>query len=353
MVYVVDDIDKFISIEKDWEELQENSCIYNPFLSYTFVFSSWKNIVSKESKSASLYILCVKDKSKEIIAILPCYLTNKRVLYFINWQDADFLGALVKKEYECNHYLFKELCEFIINDERVRSIHLDNLKSDSPLLSYMKYFFSPSFVFASNAFSTIPVSRKRVEEKMPSLHLHAKDKNRLSNILKKCGDMEMKVYRIDESDYPENILQELVDYMISTGQRSKDYFCKGRLDLIKDLYNKELVSIAVVKEGGLYVSASVFYRGEKELINWIIVYRESKHNLTNKLLLLNSFSEEGGGTFNFARGTYSYKLQHFRPIVGNLNTFMYSKGFWRQVGLVASIAKTNMRSIAKHIIKGK
>jgi hypothetical protein len=107
--------------------------------------------------------------------------------------------------------------------------------------------------------------------------------------------------------------------MISKGIRSSAYFTDNLLGFIKDLYQAGVLKIGMTYQGQVLGSISFFYNCMNGMcIQWIIVYSDKAYNLQAKLKIINSVYENGGGIFNFGRGTYAYKIQHFRPIIQNL-----------------------------------
>ena len=139
------------------------------------------------------------------------------------------------------------------------------------------------------------------------------------NTEKKMTDAEIRILSaINGDEYPEKTVEMLVKTMIEHGIRTEGYFTPAFKLLFKDLFNAKLLTIALITENGIVGSASLFFIMNKELVQWVILYTDKKYNLWNKLKILEYMYGKGGGVFNFGRGTYPYKIQHFKPVIQNL-----------------------------------
>ncbi len=319
MIKVIKNINELEEIRDHWNFLYKEDDSYTPFQSFDYNYISWKRF----HRGYSLFvILFYQNKEKLPSAIFPFCIDSKKCLRFINEDHSDFQTAIIKESAKADLKMYKEVYGYIINQHDIQRIFLNHLRHDDLLLHYFGQVSSYARLYGKESYSYLPISPNYDNggSFIDSLHhLTAKERNRLKNIEKKTSDLSFKIISIESDDYPEKEVNELVNYMISKGIRSSAYFTDNLLGFIKDLYQAGVLNIGITYFGQVLGSISFFYHCMNGMcIQWIIVYSDKAYNLQAKLMIINSVYENGGGIFNFGRGTYSYKIQHFRPIIQNL-----------------------------------
>lgn len=321
MLRLISTSEGFLEIKRDWDSLCTLQLDFCPFQTYSFINASLK-LESKEGRS--LYILCYSPKEKSSIkAIFPFCLYRDGSLHFINEEHSDFCSAIIDPQSQTNYIMYEELFHYLSDDSRIKRIYLNHIKKDDLLLPYMGHFSRHAKIYRTENYSFFDIFRDDNDSNfIDSLrHLSAKERNRLKNISKKMYDISFSVLSLKKGDnYPEESINYLSNQMVEVGIRTKEYFSYQLLSFFKELYYNGIINIALVYESGRLGSASLFYMNEDKnyTIQWIILYTDKKYNLWNKLLIMDSLYQNGGGRFNFGRGTYGYKIQHFRPILQNL-----------------------------------
>lgn len=321
MLRLITTLEGFIEIKEDWNSLYASQLNFCPFQTYSFINASLK-LESKEGRC--LYILCYSKKEKSsIMAIFPFCLYRDGSLHFINEEHSDFCSAIINPLFQTDYMMYEEVFQFIYNDSQVKRIMLNHIKNDDFLLPYLGHFSRFSKIYRTENYSYFDIIQDANDKNyIASLrHLTAKERNRLKNISKKMSDISFSILSVQKGDsFPEEGIHYLSEQMIQTGIRTKEYFSPLLLSFFRDLYLQGLINIALVSEGAHLGSASLFYINKERnyTIQWIILYTDKKYNLWNKLLIMDTLYQNGGGRFNFGRGTYGYKIQHFRPILQNL-----------------------------------
>ena len=217
--------------------------------------------------------------------------------------------------------MYEEVYEFIRKQPNIQRICLNHLRHDDLLLHYFGHVSSYARLYGTESYSYLAILNQGKDGSFIDTlrHLTAKERNRLKNIEKKATDLSFKILSAENDDYPEKEVNELVQIMIKNGIRSTAYFTDNLLRFIKDLYQAGVLKIGMIYRGEELGSISFYYQCNNGMcIQWIIVYSDKTYNLQAKLKIINSVYESGGGIFNFGRGTYAYKIQHFRPIIQNL-----------------------------------
>lgn len=317
MIKVIDNINKLEEIREYWNVLYKEDDSYTPFQSFDYIYISWKRF----HRGYSLFvILFYQNKEKLPSAIFPFCIDSKKCLRFINEDHSDFQTVITKKSLKADLKMYEEVYGFIKSQPHIQRICLNHLRHDDLLLHYFGHVSSYARLYGTESYSYLPISNQGGGSFIDSLrHLTAKERNRLKNIEKKAMDLSFKILSADNDYYPEKEVNELVQIMIKNGIRSTAYFTDNLLGFIKDLYQAGVLKIGMIYRGEELGSISFYYQCNNGMcIQWIIVYSDKVYNLQAKLKIINSVYEKGGGIFNFGRGTYAYKIQHFRPIIQNL-----------------------------------
>ena len=319
MVQVIRNINELECVRTCWDELYEKDGNCTPFQSFDYNYISWKRFGDHDQ---SLFVIVYTFKQeKSPCAIFPCCIDSHHCLRFINEDHSDFQTALMTKSAKTNLDMYEEIYDFIKKQSDISRICLNHLRHDDLLLHYFKHLSVYARLYGTESYSYLPIASNQTDNGfIDSLHhLTAKERNRLKNIEKKADGLSFKIISAADSVYPEQEVLGLVHKMIQSGIRSDAYFTDELLGFIKDLYMAGVLKIGMIYKGEELGSASFFYQDEKGLsIQWIIVYSDKIYNLQAKLKILNSVYESGGGIFNLGRGTYKYKIQHFRPVIQNL-----------------------------------
>jgi hypothetical protein len=217
--------------------------------------------------------------------------------------------------------MYEEIYQFIKDQPYIHRICLNHLRHDDLLLHYFGHVSVYARLYGTESYSYLQIASSHDDGNfIDSLrHLTAKERNRLKNIEKKADSLTFKLISKADTEYPEEEVRTLVKKMIDIGIRSEVYFTDNLMGFLKDLYQAGALKMALVYRDNELGSASFFYQGNNGLsIQWIIVYSDKSYNLQAKLKILNNVYENGGGIFNLGRGTYKYKIQHFRPVIQNL-----------------------------------
>jgi hypothetical protein len=319
MIKVIKNINELEEIREYWNVLYEEDDNCTPFQSFAYNYISWKRF---HQDNSLFVILFYQNQEKAPCAIFPFCIDSKNCLRFINEDHSDFQTAIVKKSAKADLKMYEEVYGFIKSQPNIQRICLNHLRHDDLLLHYLGHVSSYARLYGTESYSYLPIfpNQEEGESFIDSLHhLTAKERNRLKNIEKKASDLSFKIISIESDDYPEKEVSELVHIMIDKGIRSPAYFTDNLLGFIKDLYQAGVLKIGMIYQGQDLGSISFFYQCKNAMcIQWIIVYSDKAYNLQAKLKIIDSVYESGGGIFNFGRGTYAYKIQHFRPIIQNL-----------------------------------
>lgn len=336
-------------LEQVWNEIYASNPNHTPFQSYEYNIIAWTNLGS----SGKLHVIALpRQDNHRLQAIFPCYLDDTGILRFINDIHTDFCGPLIHPDYEYDFQLYSELADYVLQTQEIKGFVFDNLKADSYLLSAFPYCCRGSIVRMTNAWSKVKIPSCHASElcsKLPSLA--AKQRNELKKAIKEMQNASFHLYTIDKQPYPEKIINSLIIDMQEAGLRHEAYFSDGFKKLISDCYNAGVLSVSVVKENSVPVSAHLYYINNREIVDWVVLYTKGKCQTWNTLFTMQSLAETGGGVFNFARGLYDYKVKKFRPVMHNLYRISYSKSKLGQFVNWMECCKYYLKTILKPIIR--
>ncbi len=319
MIKIIKNTKDFEGLEFYWNYLYEENNTYTSFQSFSYNYISWLRLLKNEYL---LFIIVYSLKQEEYpCAIFPFCIDKTKCLRFLNEEHSDYQTALIKESDRTNLNMYKEIFEIIKNQPNINRVFLNHIRHDDLLLPYLNYINNYAHVYSTESYSYLQIkpSKDKTNFIDSFLHLSAKERNRLKNIAKKAESLSFKNISIADTEYPEEEILHLVKKMIDMNIRSSSYFTPNLLLFIKDLYNKGILEIGIGYHKNTVVSASFFYKCKNRTsIQWIIIYSDKTYNLQAKIKILDLFYKNGGGCFNFGRGTYNYKIQHFRPIIQNL-----------------------------------
>ena len=353
MITIEKDFVKNESLESNWNELFNNSVETTIFQSYSFNKIVWDKLKGK----GELYIILVShNNTKKYLALFPCFI-KKRCLRFINESDSDFCGPLFRRGYEHNYSLNEEIAGFFQSSKDFNRIVFSNMTPQTSILTSFRPFLKESVSYPMNYYSFFQIEQYETGisyiDRIDQIG-NAKDRNRLKKLDNKVRDLHLEIIKKSESkEYPERIVSSLVRTMIQNGIRTNAYFNHQFLSVFKELYDNNLILIAVTWKGSDPVSLSLSLTNSKnEIIQWIALYKEKQYNIYNIMQLVKYLYETGGNVrFNFARGIYEYKLRNFRPVLKSLYCLRYSKSIYNQVKDVLACTVMQAKPLLKSIFR--
>lgn len=317
MIKIISHKEEFESLSRDWDYLWHKSKDATPFQKFDYIKLSVKYLLSEDS---ILHIIVVLNSGNgDIIAIFPTVLDSRGCLRFINDYHTDFCSAIINPDFQ-NYNLFKEVSEYIMSDTQIKTVDFSNIKSNNCILSVFKPFISTCLLTDCSYYSCLPVIPSSEDRDFLDAlrYINGSKKKKHRKLIVNNAKSEFKIYRHDQGiEYPEEEIVKLTETMISKGLRTRDYFSKEMLKFWKEQYNCNILIAVILKTDGEVRSCNFIYYDEKheEYIKWIMLYGESKWNLSVTLEIIKDIYNKGGGCINFARGIYDYKMDNFHPDV--------------------------------------
>ncbi len=351
MIKIIDRIDLLNEIKSEWDDLLSLSIDSTPFQSHEFITSSWHVM---NTHKCTLYVMIYScDKDNEVQAIFPFYIDSKGLLRFINDRHVDFCDAIILNKVKHDYHLWDEINKYISLEKRIRGVMLCNLMSSSLILSYFHYFLSPSVIYCHNAYARLQIDKAN-EFKHFSLsipYLNGSERKKIRYWSNRLKDFTLNVYSISKIQYPKELIRNITEVMISKGWRDRKYL-QLILPIVEKLYDQGLAELFVTFSSSLPVAVKIFLRrpNNPEYISWLLFYIEMEYNQYNMIQSVEYFSKDGG-VYNFARGTYGYKMKMFRPVVHNLYTLRWSRSIWGQLGDLCAMNLYHVKQIVKKIIR--
>ena len=221
-VQIINKKSKLVELSSDWKRLNS---LYN-----SKIFSCYDYIISViDSKNYNLFILVVFDSSDRIISILPMHKKNN-FLFFLNYEHSDYCEIIGPTQ--C---LDKSFFQTIIKQNNLRGIIFNNLISPISNLN----------TFKSNSCSFLNLKKTK---NFPSnfTHLVYRQRRRLSRILNKYNYTH-QIIKYPEN-FPQGVINDIKNDMISRGIRPEKFLDNYMLNLIKSLYEKNILIISCVKD---------------------------------------------------------------------------------------------------------
>jgi len=351
MIKIICTEHEFESLKSEWKDLFSRLNYVTPFQSFDFNYNLWTIF----EKDASLYIVCVyRQSDKKLIAIFPCIKKRSGVLQFINHIYADYCMPIIDYEACKDYYIYREFADYIKSDDSVAGFMFDNLREDCYLIGIMGYLFRGTQTRISNKWTSFLLNYKDSGYKdfVNSLsQLSSKDKYKIKNIIKKSPISELRLFNIKDSIYPKEIVDEIIKHMIKSGLRTNAYFTYDFRLFLERLYNAGLLTIACTFDGNKPLAANIYLIKDNEYIDWLAIYIDRRHNTTNLLQMMELIYNNSGGTFNFGRGLYDYKVSNFKPEIHNLYRIEYSKSRISQIRILFSICKFHLKEYVKPIFR--
>lgn len=329
MITIYSTIEEFDSLEPAWNELYARTPGATPFQSFAFCRAALPLL------SGSLHIIAWRRKN-ELLAIFPLYIDSSWTLRFINDRHADFCGPLVAEVAAGDFHLCEALAEHIRGCKTIRRVRLENLRRDLFQTS-LQFQLKGSLLYGYSRYSyfTVPAAGTAKSFIDSLAQLSTKEKYRLKNIFSKIEKSGAAWRSFDASRgdaWPAGMILSLTDSMVSSGIRKRKYLSPDYLAFVQGVYDSGAMMISATYLDGKPVSCNLYLKNGDEFIDWMAFYTEPSYNAWNLLQFLEWFHSNGGGTLNFARGIYMYKVHNFRPALGDLGRFRYSKCFFGRVG---------------------
>lgn len=347
MLKIIQTLDELDNFRPAWDALYEADDLATPFQHFEYIRLS---LESGTGTSGKPYIIAVKDDASNTwTAVFPFLLDKNGILRFINDTHSDFCSTVIHPAFR--HFnLFKEFSEHIFRENGIKGLCLKNLQDSSPLLSVLKPHFRYLVCQDFNYYSTIPIIAKDSDkDEIDAFRfVLAKQRNNLRKMRKRGhSDCSFEILSSNEGNpYPLEEIKALASRMIADGKRVRGYFSDSFMEFWEKLYEKGLLSVAVLKRGDEVLSCNFMFpdKKHKEYIKWLMLYTENQWNMVINILIAEYIyhSEDIEG-INFARGIYDYKLTNFHPDVKTLFCLRIAKTRWGHL--------RNMFATAVHYVK--
>ena len=298
-VRVIKNKEALLLIKKEWDKIFLEG-EYTIFQSFQFCYNS----LNEKSKPFIIYL----EKKGEINQIWPLEFISKR-LRFINDTHADFCDILSTSE--------SVIAQQYLNENNLLAkLRLKNLKHNSNIEKVLK---SLSFYTRSTSVYYSLLSLKQTDNFPDNFtHFVYRQRRRLKRILKKYST-DHKIYERSTDIFPIEQIITLRNEMIEEKTRSEDFLDSDFLDLAKKLYNSNNLIVSVIKSDGKLLGVSLLFRDKNNYSFWVDLYNNKPMaNLYHNILFIKRISFENDAIFNFARGTYNYKIQNFKPEIYSL-----------------------------------
>jgi len=329
MITIYSRKEDFDTLESIWNELYTKSDKVTPYQSHSFCRSALPLL------SGELHIT-VWTRKGITLAIFPLYLDKHRTLRFINDRHSDFCGPIIAKEAIGDFHMCEEISNHIKESKLIKRVRLENMRYDLFQTS-LQFQLKGSLLYSYSRYSYFNVPKAGTDKSaIDSLcQLDKKEKYRLKNIASKMekAQAEWRSFDADKHDvWPEDLIKTLTDSMIKAGIRKKRYFSAKYLSFIKGVYQSGALLISATYLNGQPASTNLYLKNKTEYIDWMAFYTEPSNNTWNLLQFLTWLHNNTGGTLNFARGIYMYKLHNFRPALASLDRLHYSKSIIGKIG---------------------
>jgi hypothetical protein len=310
VIKVINNVNEFKDLEKSWSNLYNRvSFSKSVFQSFEFNYYSW---VYELNNNGNILTLAVVYTEKNLVAVYPLYIDNRKRLRFINDHHADFCDCISIEEIDTNVILEKLKAEYSIN-----SLNLINLKVDAIILNNLKLLPDSENCIPSAKYSVLELSKGIFPDNFSEYK--SKQKTEFRRILKKNKDKLHEIISCDTSSFPFEEIKLLRHKMIVLGVRNNSFLPSSQLNLIVKLYHKKKLIISVVKTKETINAISFLIKDSDQYLTWIDMYDDSRMvNIFNYISLIKLLSSYKAVNINFGRGSYAYKTSNFLPKIMNL-----------------------------------
>ena len=314
MIKAITSESDFEKIKKNWDDIYDICNTATPFQAYNFVKTNWD--VWKPEK-AQLFVICHHKKEEwPADAIFPCYIIDG----ILKWIDfhCDFCEPLYTVTRDEQYELFNEVIGFILNSKVIHKIDFSRLKPDCLLGGYLLALCKHVDIKAITGYSIINI--KGEEAWISNMESLSKKKQRnLKDAVKKINFSDFKIYQRSNAPFPESDVNNLANYMTKIGIRDSQYLNAKFVNYLKRLYESGILWTAIGYENNVAAGCMFILpkNDTKEYIEWIMLYREKKHNLFMMKMVIDALSKTSipDFKFNMANGLYPYKLTNFHPSI--------------------------------------
>lgn len=349
MIEIINNEIEMKQAEEVWEKLRFQSPSSTPFQSYAYIESAWHNMVA----NGTLHIIkVIRHKDKLLQAIFPCYIDNRGYLRFINDIHTDFCSPIVLPEFEYDYHFYLEVSDYIKETPEIKGFMFDDLMEDCHLIAIMEYFFKGSIVRMTNKWSAMKIDASSADNYLAAIpYMSAKDRSKMKKMDKDASKTNFTFQGISDAPYPKAVIKCIIDYMIANGERTEAYFSDKFLSVIEYCYNAGVLKVATTYVDDEPVSANIYMMNGNEYIDWLAISREGKYNSINLLQMLEYIYNHGGGSLNFARGQYDYKIRNFKPVLHCLYRITYTKSKFGQFKNWLDATKYYLKTVVKPYVR--
>lgn len=322
---VINDEEKFLELESDWNRLSQGMIAIN---SFEWMQNWWKNF----KKSNELNILIARQNGK-IAGIAPLYIDNGVALKILKFKKLCFLGGDISdyqdfliEDNDHRETVFKALFEYIINNISYDLLELKQISSFYPNFDlWQKYAGTVDAKFSSimechkvqlSGFSTYQDYYNQLGTSHKD-HIR-KGQNRANKDFK-------KVEYIFKQDISKEDIDDIADLNI---QRQKDKFEQGdekrfcyfldnaKSSFIKDFFCESPTKgkmLSILKFGDEIVTYHLMLPWGNTLSMWNTAFNAKYHKYNPAKLLINEIIkyafDNNYVTVDFLRGKDPHKLK--------------------------------------------
>ncbi|MBS3752445.1 MAG: GNAT family N-acetyltransferase [Anaerolineales bacterium] len=129
---LIQDLNAFQKLEKDWNDLLSKSASHVPFLRHEYLSCWWQTLGGGEWERAELFILTARDQN-QLQGIAPLFIHEKTLLFIGSYEISDYLDLIVPPHLSDAFIgnLFNYLQE---HSSEWETLDLYNLRKNSPSL---------------------------------------------------------------------------------------------------------------------------------------------------------------------------------------------------------------------------
>lgn len=325
MITIVKTTSELDALQDRWNELFELCSTATPYQTFLFNKITWE---VWHEQTDSLYIICYsQSEGAKIDAIIPCYLNRNRELHLIDYLS-DFCEGIIPDESIEKYAMYREIVNHILSDSKIKTVCFNNLRAGNRMLAYMYAFGGHSSIKTLTGYSVIKMTPTPTDKDfVDSIQsCNSSQRKKLRKQFKVASMLAFQEHKYP-SEFPEQDVKSIANYMVDTQMRSKDYFTQRFFDYFRRLYENGMLTVLSHKKDSLPIAEKMFLTNPKanEYISWITLYRSKQDNSNLLLASLDMLYKTGVYNFNFARGIYAYKLSDFHPNIHILNQLVIHK----------------------------
>ena len=312
-------ISDFTKIEDDWNRLYRED-LDTVFQSYAYNFTFWRT----HPGLGQLALIVYYDGDNQPQAILPTYIRGRQ-LRFINDSGTDFCDIVYNREIHILDVV-AEIIEYLRSIRKINCVILENLRSESPLIPYVKILSHKSLVYSHNDYSYLICEKGK--SPFENGALSGERKKKIRKVLVNTASYPFKIYQSGKQDlFPEEELKILSRCMVKNGLRSSGRFSEVFWTFTREAFNQGIMEVAILySEENEPLSAGMVFVNTSVAVRWIILYSDGKYNLWNNIRYIDEKSKYSSFENNFGRGGYDYKIWNFKPIVRPLYKVLVPTG---------------------------